>query len=743
MSWPYIPARFPPTGEAARCGTPKTPEPMNQGNDHEARTPSAPRPRLKLKRRNVPQSFCNPPTQDFLASVAAADTPIPSIEEPNIVPNDLERADTIGLMASLDHPYAQDRDLLSLPCYEEFSMPKTPAPADIELLSIRRYPDWSAGSSFSSSTEDDDEDSSPEPDYASSRPSTSRSTYTSSSIFSRMSSFSDDQCISPEGDFPKSIRYANDMLPLAQNPVGNGQAAHPQRHRAPWTKEMDSHLWATFMIYLQDPKVTPFRAGRSCVPPHGVCTRVAREAKRSWRGSKATKKVNGATAAAVAGTATSRLQSGSLTPTADSTGAYIAWPHTCAATRSHLKELCRLKAAAPAHAGPGFRYMSRSPTPLTHTAARHWNRRSTPGRTSFATKEMGLSLAVSTSEVMQPHGPLAQLTSSVETPEMTPTEPDPTQMSQRLLGSIFDPVQPRDAAPTRGRLGSPFIPKSYGPSSSFALASDAMEAEDSRQPHTVGPRRTLQSPPRISRTSMARRRTMISGKPPRDLHHSRKRGSLGNDFWTEPNRSAGVGASQDEPFSRGRVRGKSFLQAALAQYQPPGAAAAEYSSTTSKIRDELFIPRYTGSLESSLNTTSPPKQQHMRLATSTTAPDLSRVASTEAPPRLGSPIPLKTSATSMSFPNRIFTANSAYDGAEGSRNRRFKTFQQPSSQAAENAAMRTPTGRHGRMPVAIVATPEPSSANKLSRRLSYIDERLKELRSGDNGNSHQGAPPSQ
>ncbi|TLD12828.1 uncharacterized protein PgNI_04857 [Pyricularia grisea] len=714
-------------GGSARCATPHTPEPTDQGTDDDARTPSAPRPRLRLKRRMVPQTF-SAPTQDFLASVNAADTPIPSIEEPDIVPNDVEISDGIDLMAGLNHAYAQDRNLLSISCYDDFSQPKTPAPADIPSLSPRRYPDWSAGSSFGSSTEDDDDDnSSTEPDYESSRPSTSRSTYTNASIFSRMSHFSDDQCMSPEGDFPKVARHDYDVLPLAQNAVGNGQTVRSKRHRAPWTKEMDAHLWTTFMTYLQDPRVTPFRTGRSCVPPHGVCMRVAREAKRSWRGSKATKKVDDYTAAS------SRLQSGSITPTADQTAAYIEWPHTCAATRTHLRDLCKLQLAAPAH--PNLRYLSRSPTPLTHTAARHWNRRSTPARSSFATKDMGLSLAVSTSEIMQPYGPLAQLTSSVEAPEPTPTEPDgPDSQSLRSL-------YPGVSEPSRGRLGSPFTPQSYGPSSSFVLLSEAMGAESSNQPHTVGPRRTLQSPPRMSRTSVARRRTIIGNKPPRDLRHSRKRGSLGNDFWTEPSRSNGASAAQDNALPLGRVRGKSFLEAALAQFRPTGTAVAEYSSTRSNNRDELFIPRYTGSLGSSLRTKS--EQQAVRLAASATAPELSRIATTEAPPRLGSPFPLTSNATSLSFPNRLFAASGgANDTAHRVRDRLFKTVQQPSSQAVQ-ALREPPTESYGRLTGAAGATPGRSGADRLSQRLTYVDDRPKVLRSRNNHEGHEDTMPSQ
>ncbi len=84
--------------------------------------------------------------------------------------------------------------------------------------------------------------------------------------------------------------------------------------KAPWTKAMSDHLWATYVLYLQDPKVTPFRMGKSCIPPHGVCLRVAREARRSWKGAKAlTRAANPAEG----------RKSGSSTPTAENAGAFL------------------------------------------------------------------------------------------------------------------------------------------------------------------------------------------------------------------------------------------------------------------------------------------------------------------------------------------------------------------------------------------------------------------------------------
>ncbi|KAI1476139.1 hypothetical protein F4774DRAFT_258756 [Daldinia eschscholtzii] len=441
---------------------PKTPEPSAPADD-ELKLPSPPRPRLKLKRRHVSHHL-NAPTQQFLASVAAADVPVPSIE--------VEEPDNMEIYEHLHAP--------------TFSPPKTPA-IEFAPPSETKFPDWSVGSEWSYS----DVESSPE--YESSRPSTAFSTQTSASLFSQFSHASEDgNYMSPELkalEFPKL------------EPDTNVNVPHKEKERsrkAPWTKAMDSHLWSTYMLYLQDPRVTPIRLGRSRIPPNGVCLRVAREAKRSWKGSK--------------GHLTVDMKSGSNTPTAETTKPYIEWPHSCAATRAHLRELCRIKAAP----SPG-RYMSRSPTPFHKTAHRRWNRKSVPAQSSaaFSSRDMAFSLAVSTSDTMKPDAPLAQLTSS-------DSEPFPE------LASDAEPVV-RQALPSPElpRLPSPVMAKSYGPSSSSSFPADITPPQQS---NSLGSRKILKSPVRLtrSRSGTQKRRSV---KDVEDL--PRKRPSLAAAFWKE------------------------------------------------------------------------------------------------------------------------------------------------------------------------------------------------------------------
>ncbi|KAJ9139085.1 hypothetical protein NKR23_g8063 [Pleurostoma richardsiae] len=612
---------------------PRTPEPFAEG---EARIPSPPRPRFRLKRRNVSQHL-TAPTQQFLASVAAADVPIPSIEEPEIA---FPEPDTVNRYPDLAQLVDDDMALQFELRGRAFSPPKTPAPGDAPSLSPSRYPNWSIDSALSSC------ESSPEPE--SSRPSTSRSTRTSASSFSRLSS-----CLSedahPSLEVEASEKWVHRRAPDNSSAVAKRSAADTQNmpRKASWTKAMSAHLWSTYVMYLNDPTVTPFRVAKNGIPPRGVCNRVAHEAKRSWKGSKVLSKA--------ANPQHGDRKSGSITPTADGPGTFMEWPHSNAAGRAHLRELCRLKALGP---GAGrFRYMSRSPTPFTHAATRHWNRRTTPGRpqSAFRTQDMALSLTLSTAEAMQPEGPLAQLTSSA------PLVPDQVAPPPSLPDQQAAASEGERSFAERLRLGSPFIAKSYGPSSSTSLAAvlGLSSSPGQRQTHTLGPRRSLQSPVRLSRSTTQKRRTRQFS------HEPRKRPTLAADFWVDPITSS---SSAD------------------------GAAhEAQFSSTASSHRDDMFIPRAAADLP-----LAPLAAERSAQSAAHLAPPVL------PPPRLGSPFP--GSGSSHSVPNRL-TQPGHLDTILG---RPFATVQQPSE-----SSLPVPT------------------RDDLASRLAYIDRRLKEFNRRD------------
>lgn len=490
--------QHPVTSLQGPFGAPMTPEPFA---DSDCPTPSTPRPRLRLKRRNDPQHLVAP-TQHFLASVAAADVPIPSVEEPAIADLDSDTMPWCNL-ERMDDDHDTEGALRIPFAHIRASTPKTPAVGDPPSLTPSRFPKWTID--WMSSCE-----SSPEPE---SRPSTARSSRTSRSSFSQLSScFSDD-----EAQHSPEISGFESFMCLTSEKAEPG-LLHPQGvsrvpRKAQWTKAMSAHLWATYNMYLSDPRVTPFQIGKSGLPPEGVCKRVAREAARSWKGSRAVANhVNG-----------SDVKSGSSTPTAESSGAYIEWPHTGAATRAQLRMLCKQKARGPDGGKMRFRYFSRSPTPFTNPTAR-WARKETPGSAipPFETHEMSRSLAICTSDAMDPDGPLAQLTNSApDSPIVTP----PANLDHLPLPDVHSEPSPEE----RRRLGSPINAKSYGPSSSSSLtdAFDLPASAGQRQTHTVGPRRGLQSPVRLSRSSTQKRKT-------RQAHEARKRPSLSIDTWLDP-----------------------------------------------------------------------------------------------------------------------------------------------------------------------------------------------------------------
>ncbi|KAJ4271996.1 hypothetical protein NW762_000706 [Fusarium torreyae] len=559
---------------ARRDDIPKTPEPALNG---ETQPPSPPRPRFRVKRRNA--SNLNAPTEQFLASVAAADIPIPSIEEPRVL--DEEMADTM-------YPISHYSDMKGLPLTPHggsdrmFSPPKTPAPDALPALSPKQYPSWSIDSTLSSLESS--------PDYESSRPSTAHSTHTSTSLLSYFSISSDDlsQCVSPDNE---DVDLLNDLSTADDN----SKTLKPSRtevprdtiRRAPWTKPMNQHLWSTYMMYLQDPKVTPFRIGKSGIPPHGVCLRVAREAKRSWKGSKAQGNID--------------LSSGSITPTQGTAGPYVQWPHTCAATRAQLRELCKMNARSNAR---GSHYMAPSPTPFGKSAVRYWNRRMVPGRSPsvFSGQDMAMSLAVSTSDSMQLQGPLAQLTNSQP-------EPQSDELPLPLPNNeLLEPVP----EPQRTQLASPFGARSYGPSSSSSLPSSfVVDSKLQRQTHTGGPRRGLMSPVRLtrSRSTQKRRSNHLEAR-------KIKRPSLGSDLWVDPASLVDLSAPED--------------QFTIPQSEP--------EITPDEI-EKAFVPRKN--IQELFEASQPPPTQQQTLA-----PPFG-----EMPPRLGSPFAL--GGSSFSFPNRL------------------------------------------------------------------------------------------
>ena len=441
---------------------PRTPDPL--GDDSTSQPPPPPRARLRL-RRKVPNLKANTP--QFLESVSSADVPIPSIEEPHVYDEEEMHTDL--------EPTSTNK--LSLPQLslkpKSLSPPRTPAPENNLSVGLNWY--------------QTDLESLEYPESEASRPSTARSSGTFASVFSHLSS-----------------QYGYSGEGLQQTPFSGDidmtikASAHgPTSKRAHWSKATEQHLWKTYLRYQQDATVTPYKVGANNVPPGGVLDRVATMARQTWK-------------------QTCAKASYGMAPV-------VEWPHSRAAARAHLRELC-ISQARKASRAPQLR--ERSTTPAFPTAIRFKNRRlgPTPSPCPFAGRDMAMSLAVSTADSMQPEGPLAQLARSGPAISM------PEDLPSYELSSSLMSLEPLEAQ--RPRLASPFAINTYGPSTSLPT----IEKEVRIQPQTVALPASycLASPVQVDEQKLTgkRRARPSLPEPPKA-----KRPSLTSDLWKDPSMS--------------------------------------------------------------------------------------------------------------------------------------------------------------------------------------------------------------
>ncbi|KAJ9626490.1 hypothetical protein H2203_004123 [Taxawa tesnikishii (nom. ined.)] len=248
-------------------------------------------------------------------------------------------------------------------------------------------------------------------------------------------------CTSPESDAPDPFSYSE--LKVNQpifSPMISGDSPAAKRVKTArhvrWTPEMDNHLWVTYMVVLQDPRVTPFKMLPSTAPPLGICHRVAREAKRNWKGHRtASLSVDELPTPAI------RVQhasspdtihpgdgAGSDTPTAATNPKPLPakWPRSEAATRKRLRELCKRKPSLSAHYQRLIQ--TRSPSPFQSSSPRS-SSNDMPS-SAFSSRTMNVALTAATAPSMQSDAPLAQLSSDAPTIE-APTPQAPTPQEQR------------------------------------------------------------------------------------------------------------------------------------------------------------------------------------------------------------------------------------------------------------------------------------------------------------------------
>ena len=371
----------------------------------------------------------------------------------------------------------------------------------------------------------------------------------------------DGSCTSPESDAPdpfasrfSSIKRSRSKLfaSLVRNEesVQKGLSTRQMNH-VRWTPDMDKHLWSTYLLYLQDPTVTPFKMLPGSAPPLGVCHRVAREARRSWRGGRAVSNkpasllspfsvknddsFNSAGNASVSSDSPDTIRatrSGSNTPTKSSQPRNLAWPKSGSSTRRRLRHLCRSKPSIAPHYQRLMQ--SRSPSPFsssphpqsrTHSRLSEMTNSSPFGQasSSFNTRDVQVSLTTSTAASMQPDGPLAQMTAGDQLPPSQPTieegfvEPPVPFASEPAIPSELSSLQGNQDVQTGEaldlpRLGSPFGFHTWGPSQSKQRLRPSPSRIQSNEETILGP--SLRSPVRMHDTfpsqGVHKRRAMAS-----------------------------------------------------------------------------------------------------------------------------------------------------------------------------------------------------------------------------------------
>ena len=389
---------------------PKTPDQQEEPQTAKE-PPPPPRQKFSVKRRraeHVP-SEQRQPLPDF-------DTVIPTIEMSEAVSE---------FSSPMIQPMAPTNDLLSpIPSFQRLLTPKTPC-ARVNAQTPLESPgqEWAM---INDKT----------------RPSLQRSasicsTFSDSSVSSGGSSgFSapTGNCTSPESVatdpfMEDDIKKADKLILSPSEKNSSPSAKRVKRHRhVRWTPEMDQHLENTYIRYLSDPRVTPFKTLPGVPPPLGVCNRVAARARHTWSQQKASTPSSLDTILEVE---RSQRQGSPDTIRPEPAGNKDAkqqsqWPRSDAATRKRLRKLVKGKPALSAHYQRLLRTRSPSPFPSSSSA----NRSSEPPLSSFTSSEMKMSLITSTATSMQPDGPLAQLASDDSIMEQ-PTARPQSQRSSR------------------------------------------------------------------------------------------------------------------------------------------------------------------------------------------------------------------------------------------------------------------------------------------------------------------------
>ncbi|KAF2835016.1 hypothetical protein M501DRAFT_1020229 [Patellaria atrata CBS 101060] len=469
---------------------PKTPEPEEPRQLLEP--PQPPRQTYRIRRRKQP--FTTTFTQSLEQKFENQDVPLPTIETTESAPMGHDKnPPTSG--APLEGYLAPNG-----PSGRLMSPPKTP----LNQMMVNSDLGHRLGSTWEDLRYENFHDENTRP--SSSCSGISDSSISSCGSFDSFPSFGG-SCTSPESEEVDPFTFPSCSDKMISSPLQGYEQRLSKRLRVQkpevWTEDLDNHLWLTYMVYLQDATVTPFKMLPGTAPPLGVCRRVAREAKRTWKGGRASATVLGRKAPrsqlssrAESPDTIKAAKSGSTTPTGPNTSkVYGQWPRSSSATRKRLRELCKQKPSLSAHYQRLLH--TRSPSPFQSSPrARLKSRRirftsplaTSDALSSFSTRDMNISLAASTSSTMQAGNPLSRLVTEDQTPFTDEWFGQPVtgristhQKSQSLHLGL--------GLANSNTLGSPFT-------QNFHLPSISMNSEQSAQsvPQTGTAPPALQSP---------------------------------------------------------------------------------------------------------------------------------------------------------------------------------------------------------------------------------------------------------
>ncbi|KAI4192509.1 MAG: hypothetical protein LQ346_004281 [Caloplaca aetnensis] len=464
---------------------PKTPE---QDAPMPAAAPPPPQA-YRVKRRNRPSIHSVTQTQALLTKLQNA--PIPMIETP--------ASEHEPLRPPIQHRATEPREGLLAPIanrpFMSLPRPRTPTMQRIQVndYSCQTPPPKELGEEIS-------------------RPLSRCSIISDSSDVSSGSHTSHPSmggsCTSPESDAadpfvlpstgkPRQLmNREHGLTSKSQNMRETSYHASSRIQKQPpvyWTAEMDKHLWSTYMKYLQDPTVTPFKTLPGSVPPLGVCHRVARQARKTWRGGQPVSHGTSAGSSATPTIADSpeaarSVRSGSSTPTGPSMSTTSSWPKSSSSTRRRLRLLAKKKPTI----APHYQRLLRSPSPFSSSQSR-LARASSPlcqEQSAFNTRDIQFSLSTSTASTMQPDSYLAQLSRHT----VAATYGSTPQCSDPALPWASPPAVPSSAVPSSA------VPSSASASSDFghhvASVDPFTEPSQLGSPfggsHTWGPSRSRQ-----------------------------------------------------------------------------------------------------------------------------------------------------------------------------------------------------------------------------------------------------------